>query len=111
MFVDDHHLQKLTTWLTASDVFGGWLPPANNVISIVYSTSQLTCVVGALSSDQAESKLLFANELAKNLKEAEEASHISSAMISGNHRTYFTAKKPMPSYKQGHSSSNKIFLW
>ena len=37
--------------------------------------------------DQTDSKLMFGNDLDKNLKEAKEASHISSSMRSGNHRT------------------------
>ena len=60
--------------------------------------------------DQPDSKLLFGNELAKNLKEAKEASHLSSSMKSFTTKPYSANKKPASTYKQGHSYSNKIFL-
>ena len=53
--------------------------------------------------DQPDSKLLSGNDLAKNLKEAKEASHISSSMKNSTHRPYSTNKKPAPTYKQGNS--------
>ena len=59
--------------------------------------------------DQLDSKLLFGNDLAKNVKEA---SHISSSMKNSTYRPYSTNKKPAPTYKQGNSyNNNKNFLW
>ena len=60
--------------------------------------------------EQPDSKLLFGNELAKNLKEAKEASNLSFSMKSFTTKTYSANKKPVSTYKQGHSYSNKNFL-
>ena len=60
--------------------------------------------------EQPNSKLLFGNELAKNLKEAKEASNLSFSMKSFTTKTYSANKKTVSTYKQGHSYSNKKFL-
>ena len=60
--------------------------------------------------DQPDSKLLLDNDLAKNLKEAKEASHISSSMKNSANRPYSTNKKPAPTYKQGNSAQQQKFF-
>ena len=60
--------------------------------------------------DQPDSKLLFGNELAKNLEEDKEASHLSSSMKSFTTKPHSANKKPASTYKQGHSYSNRNFL-
>ena len=61
--------------------------------------------------DQPDSKLLFGNDLAKNLKEAKEASHISSSMKGVTNKPYLANKKPTQTYRHGNSYGNKPFLW
>ena len=62
--------------------------------------------------DQPDSKLLFGDDLPKSLKEAKEASNLSSSMKGYSPKPYFASKKPSGSKSyQGYNHGSKDFLW